>query len=333
MRTAVLGAGAWGTTLADLLAKKGVPVTLWAREPDVVRDIRENGENSAFLPGVKLSANLQADDDPARALAGAQCVLVVIPSQFLRRALTDFYDLLPKRPAIVCASKGIETATLEPMSKVVAEALEGLHPRYAVLSGPSFAFEVSREMPTSVSLGCADKDLGRQVQELFSTPFFRVYTNTDFRGVELGGAVKNVMAIATGMADGLGFGHDARAALITRGLAEMSRLGKAMGARVKTFMGLSGMGDLVLTCTGDLSRNRQVGLKLGQGMTLEQITAGTRTVAEGVKTTEALHRLARKLQVELPITEQVYKIIYEGKSPALAVRDLMNRTLKDEHDE
>ena len=330
MKIAVLGAGAWGTTLADMLAKNGKETVLWAREPEVVADIRQYRENRVFLPGVTLSEKLKVESDPETAFAGADYFLVVIPSQFIRPALVSFRDILPERPVIVCASKGIELSSLAPMSRVTAEALEGKRPRYASLSGPSFAAEVSAEMPTSVSLGCEDHELGRELQEAFSTPFFRVYFTPDFRGVELGGAVKNVIAIAAGIADGLGFGHDARAALITRGLAELSRLGMAMGGQERTFMGLSGMGDLVLTCTGDLSRNRQVGLKLGQGKSLDEIVGEMKAVAEGVKTTQSLHDLARKLGVELPITEQVYKILYEGKNPAKATRDLMSRDLKDE---
>ena len=261
MKIAVLGAGAWGTTLADMLARNGVDTVLWAREADVVATIRETRENKVFLPGVTLSDNLKVESDPEIAFAGADYFLVVIPSQFIRPALEGFKDILPDNPVIVCASKGIELESLAPMSKVVAEALEGKRPRYASLSGPSFAAEVSADMPTTVSLGCEDHELGRELQDAFSTPFFRVYFTPDYRGVELGGAVKNVIAIAAGISDGLGFGHDARAALITRGLAEMSRLGQAMGGQIRTFMGLSGMGDLVLNCTGDLYRNRQVGLK------------------------------------------------------------------------
>lgn len=330
MKIAVIGAGSWGTTLADLLARKGVATTLWVREPELLAEMKEKGRNTWFLPDHDLSPALQLHANPARALAGANVFLLVVPSQFLRSSLESFRDILPKKPIVVCASKGIENGTLAPMSQVVEEALEALHPRYAVLSGPSFANEVSRGLPTTVSLGCADKKLGKQLQELFSTDTFRVYTNEDYKGVELGGALKNVMAIAAGMADGLGFGHDARAALITRGLAEMSRLGKVMGAKPKTFMGLSGMGDLVLTCTGDLSRNRQVGMKLGQGRKLKDILAETKTVAEGVRTTESVYQLARKHGVELPLTEQVYRILYEDKDPAQAVRDLMTRELKGE---
>ncbi|NDV19671.1 NAD(P)H-dependent glycerol-3-phosphate dehydrogenase [Pseudodesulfovibrio sp. JC047] len=330
MKIAVLGAGAWGTTLADMLAKNNVNTTLWAREPEVVTAIRKNRENTTFLPGVTLSEKLNVESDPEIAFAEADYFLVVIPSQFIRPALEGFRDILPDNPVIVCASKGIELDTLAPMSRVVAESLEGKRPRYASLSGPSFAAEVSADMPTSVSLGCEDHELGRELQEAFSTPYFRVYFTPDYRGVELGGAVKNVIAIAAGMADGLNFGHDARAALITRGLAELSRLGEAMGGQERTFMGLSGMGDLVLTCTGDLSRNRQVGLKLGQGQKLNDIINDMHAVAEGVKTTKSLHDLSQKLGVELPITDQVYKILYEDKDPAQATRDLMNRNLKDE---
>lgn len=330
MKIAVLGGGAWGTTLADLLARNGVDTTLWAREPDVVADILDNRENATFLPSITLSKQLKAETDPEKAFAGADYFLVVIPSQFIRPALEGFKDILPDNPVIVCASKGIELDTLAPMSHVVAQALDGKHPRYASLSGPSFAAEVSRDMPTTVSLGCEDHELGRELQAAFSTPAFRVYFTPDYRGVELGGAVKNVIAIAAGISDGLGFGHDARAALITRGLAEMSRLGQAMGGQVRTFMGLSGMGDLVLTCTGDLSRNRQVGLKLGQGMKLDAIIGEMRAVAEGVKTAKSLYNLSQKLDVELPITEQVHAILYEDKDPAEAVKTLMSRDLKDE---
>jgi glycerol-3-phosphate dehydrogenase (NAD(P)+) len=330
MKTAVIGAGSWGTTLANLLAKKGLPTTLWVREPELLAEMKEKGRNTWFLPDLELSPELQLHSNPARAFAGAKVFLLVVPSQFMRASLESFRDILPKKPIMVCASKGIENNTLAPMSQVVAEALEALAPRYAALSGPSFAKEVGLGLPTTVSLGCADKKLGRELQALFSTDTFRVYTNEDFLGVELGGALKNVMAIGAGIADGLGFGHDARAALITRGLAEMSRLGKVMGAKPKTFMGLSGMGDLVLTCTGDLSRNRTVGMKLGKGQKLADILAETKTVAEGVRTTQSVYQLARKLGVELPLTEQVYRILYEDKDPAQAVRDLMTRELKGE---
>ncbi len=330
MKIATLGAGAWGTTLADMLARNGVESTLWARNVEVVESIRINKENTRYLPGVSLSPQLLVESDPAIAFADADYFLIAVPSQSIRATLAGFRDILPENPIIVCASKGIELDSLAPMSRVVAEALDGMHPRYAMLSGPSFAAEVCRDMPTTVALGCEDHDLGRELRDAFSAPAFRVYFTPDVRGVELGGAVKNVMALASGMSDGLGFGHNARAALITRGLAEMSRLGRAMGGQERTFMGMSGMGDLVLTCTGDLSRNRQVGLKLGQGQKLDDIISEMNAVAEGVKTTKSLYNLSQKLDVELPITEQVYSILYEGKDPAVAVRDLMSRELTDE---
>jgi glycerol-3-phosphate dehydrogenase (NAD(P)+) len=328
--TAVLGAGSWGTALAGLLAAKGVTTRLWARNPDVAREITKTGENSGYLPGIRLSPDLVADQSLERVMHGAEAVILAVPCQFLGRMLTESLDLFPDRPAIVCASKGIELETFRPMSRVVAESLAPVRPRYAILSGPSFAREVGMDLPTAVSLGCDDDLLAGELQDLLSTDTFRVYTNTDVTGVELGGALKNVMAIAAGISDGIGFGMDARAALITRGLAEMSRLGVRLGADQRTFMGLSGMGDLVLTCTGDLSRNRQVGMQIGQGRTLAEVLSGMTMVAEGVKTTKAVHDMARDLGVELPITEQVHAMLYEDKDPEIAVRELMNRPLKDE---
>ncbi|WP_320007528.1 NAD(P)H-dependent glycerol-3-phosphate dehydrogenase [Maridesulfovibrio sp.] len=329
MKIAVIGAGAWGTTLANTLAKKGLDTHLWVREKELSDEINSTGYNSVFLPDFKLSENLKTSSDAGKVITGADYYILVVPSQFLRSALIEMKQFFPQNPAVICASKGIELKSGAPMSQVVNEALDGLNPRFAHLSGPTFAYELSSELPTSIVLGCEDDKLAAEVQELFSTSYLRIYTNPDYRGVEIGGAIKNIMAIAAGMADGLKFGHNTRAALITRGIAEMSRLGEAMGAQPSTFMGLSGMGDLVLTCTGDLSRNRQVGLKLGQGLKLSEILK-MRMVAEGVKTTESVHFLAQKLGVELPITEQVYKILYEDKDPATAVCDLMNRDLKAE---
>ena len=262
MKIAVIGGGSWGTTLADLLAKKGHASRLWVREQAVMNEIRATRENSWYLPGRKLSDNLDVSTDPAAVAEGANHFIFAVPCQFIRNAYQRFIKYLPKNPVIICASKGIELDTLMTMSQVCDDALAAVKPRFAMLSGPSFAYEVIREMPTAVTLACKDKKAGKDVQEALSTPYFRVYTATDVRGVELGGAIKNIIAIAAGVADGLGFGADARAALITRGLHEMGRLGKAMGGDRQTLMGLSGMGDLVLTCTGDLSRNRQVGLRL-----------------------------------------------------------------------
>ena len=326
MKVAVIGAGAWGTTLANTLAKKGINTHLWVREQDLCDQMKDTGYNSIYLPDFKLCDDLQCGSNPVELIKDVDYYILVVPSQFMRSTLEMMKPYFPQNPAVICASKGIELNTGAPMSQVIHEALDGLNPRYGHLSGPTFAYELSAELPTSIVLGCEDDELAREVQELFYTPYLRIYTNPDYRGVELGGAIKNIMAIAAGMADGLKFGHNARAALITRGIAEMSRLGVAMGAQASTFMGLSGMGDLVLTCTGDLSRNRQVGLKLGQGLKLEEILK-MRMVAEGVKTTESVHFLARKLGVELPITEQVYRILYEDKDPAQAVYDLMKRDL------
>lgn len=330
MNVAVIGGGSWGTTLGDLLAQKGFTVTLWVREMELLAEIKAKRENSWYLPGRTLSPSLTPSMDLAQTCNGKDFYLMAVPSQFTRGILGDMRAHLPKNPAIICASKGIELDTGKTMSEVCEDVMGGVKHRFAVLSGPSFAYEVIRRMPTALSLGCKDKDLSKQVQELFATDYFRVYTNKDVKGVELGGAVKNIIAIAAGVTDELGFGSNARAALITRGLAEMGKLGSKMGADPKTFMGLSGLGDLVLTCTGELSRNRQVGKRLAQGQTLMDILAETKGVAEGVKTTQAVYTLARKLKVELPITTQVHAILYENKDPAQAVRDLMTRALKEE---
>jgi glycerol-3-phosphate dehydrogenase (NAD(P)+) len=313
-----------------LAEKQDLEVELWVREPDLVDEIKEKRENSWYLPGIRLNDNLKVSSDLKEVVRYKDYYLVVVPTQFIRQTLIQVKDLFPMSPTIICASKGIEIASLSPLSKVIEESLAEKKPVYAILSGPSFAKEVSLKLPTAVSLGCANEQIGKRIQRIFSNNYFRVYYNSDYLGVELGGALKNVMALAAGIADGLGFGHDARAALITRGLAEMSRLGVALGARERTFMGLSGMGDLVLTCTGDLSRNRQVGLRLGKGEKLKEIIDSMRMVAEGVKTTEAVYKLAQKIGVDLPITSQVYAILYEGKDPREAVSKLMQRELKEE---
>lgn len=330
MKIAVIGGGSWGTSLGNMLAKKGLPVSIWVREQTLLAQFRSKHENTWYLPGITLSENLVASQEIEQVLDGAIIFLVAVPSQFVRSVLRDLRYLLPHKPVVLCASKGIEVERLKTMSEVVSEELGGLKSSFAMLSGPSFALEVCKELPTAVALGCADKKLAKELQETLNTPYFRVYTNTDVRGVELGGAVKNIIAIAAGIADGLHYGSNARAALITRGLAEMGRLGKAMGAKANTFMGLAGLGDLVLTCTGELSRNRRVGLMLGDGQKLTDILAEMKMVAEGVKTTEAVHLLAEKLDVDLPITDMVYRILYEDKDPDSAVRDLMNRPLKEE---
>lgn len=330
MRMTVFGGGSWGTALAHLMAEKGLEVTMLLRDPAQAEAVNLRHENPRYLPGLPLAPGLRADTNAESALAGAEIFLLAVPCQFLRQALAEVARFIPARAVPVCASKGIEIGSLKRMSEVVADVLPSLSRRYAILSGPSFAREVVGGKPTAVALGCADAACGELLREVFSTGRFRVYSSTDVVGVELGGAIKNVMAIAAGLSDGLDLGHNARAALITRGLAEMSRLGLALGARPVTFMGLSGMGDLVLTCTGDLSRNRQVGMRLAAGESMEQIAAGMHMVAEGVKTTEAVCLLADRLGVDLPIADAIRRVLAQGTAPRTLVHELMARALREE---
>ena len=330
MRISVLGGGSWGTALAHLLADKGLRVTLLVRDEALAAAVNTAHENPPYLPGLALHPDLKASTDPAAALPETDLLLLAVPCQFLRETLNRVAGHLPAHAVPVCASKGIEVGTLKRMSEVVADVLPGQSEHYAILSGPSFAREVLESKPTAVALGCADAALGEKLRALFSTDRFRVYSSTDVAGVELGGAVKNVMAIAAGLCDGLGLGHNARAALITRGLAEMSRLGEALGARPGTFMGLSGMGDLVLTCTGDLSRNRQVGMRLAAGESMDAIAKSMRMVAEGVKTTGAVRTLAGSLGVDLPIAEAMSRVLDAEATPLAMVRELMTRALREE---
>jgi glycerol-3-phosphate dehydrogenase (NAD(P)+) len=330
-RIAVIGAGSWGTTLAHHLAGRGGPVTLWAFEPEVVAQIEQGRENRLFLPEIRLHAGVRATNDLRGALAGARLALFVTPSHVARAVVRAAAPHLDAGRPVVVATKGIETESLRTMAEVFAEELapSGGRP-LSFLSGPSFAREVAVGLPTAITCASRSPETARLVQELFSSDAFRVYTTDDVIGVELGGALKNVIAIAAGICDGLGLGHNARSALITRGLAEMSRLGVALGARAVTFSGLAGLGDLVLTCTGDLSRNRTLGMALAAGRSLEEITASTRTVAEGVRTTAAAVSLARRQGVEMPIAEQTRRVLYEGKSPRAALQRLMSRDLKEE---
>ena len=330
MNIAVLGGGSWGTALAHVFALGGHRVTMLVRKPEAAEEITERHTNERYLPGSLLSPALMATIDPAAALADANIAILAVPCQSMRSFLLSVKDFLPKNAALVCASKGLEKGTHALMSRVVAEEMPHMATRYAILSGPSFAREVVEGLPTAIVLGCLDAPLAAMLRHELSSAMFRVYSNPDVAGVECGGALKNVMALAAGMADGLGFGHNSRAALITRGLAEMSRLGVALGGNAATFMGLSGMGDLVLTATGDLSRNRQVGMRLGKGEKLEDIIASMRHVAEGVPTTEAVYDLARSLKIDLPITFAMRAIILGETDPRSAVRELMQRELKDE---
>ena len=330
MQITVLGGGSWGTALAHILANKGRKVALLVRREEAAREIMEKRENSRYLPGLPLSPNITATASPAEALQGAEICILAIPCQHMRHVLQELTPLIPEGAIPVCASKGIEIDSLESMRDVVRDVLPRQAASYAILSGPSFAREAVENKPSAVVLGCADAAMAEVLREHLSTSTFRVYSSTDIIGVELGGAVKNVMAIAAGICDGLRLGNNARAALITRGLAEMSRLGAAMGARESTFMGLSGMGDLVLTCTGDLSRNRQVGLRLAAGESIRHICESMLMVAEGVKTTEAICALADKHGIDLPLSRAVYRIIHEGTAPADMVEELMTRTLREE---
>ena len=332
MTVTVYGGGSWGTALAHALACGGHGTRLLVRDATVAEAVNERHENPRYLSGLRLHANVLAVTDPS-VLAESDVWVLAVPCQSQRAALEDVRRLLRPSTVVVNASKGIELNSLKPMSEVAAAGL-GLpghfERRYAVLSGPSFAREVVECKPTAVVLGCADETLGASLRDLFATTWFRSYSSTDVRGVELGGAVKNVIAIAAGVSDGLEFGHNARAALITRGLAEITRLGVALGARPSTFMGLSGLGDLMLTCAGDLSRNRQVGLGLGRGESLASVIKAMRTVAEGVKTSAAVYRLARSLGVDMPITAAMNAVLDGSLSPVEAVRGLMSRALKEE---
>ena len=328
---AVIGAGSWGTTLANLLAEKGFPVVLWVYEQDLCERLQRTRINDLYLPGVKLSVNLSFTSDLAQAVSDKQLLLFVTPSQVTRKVLTQALPHIAAQSLIVSASKGIENDSLMLLSQVFEQLLPSeLHQQIGFLSGPSFAREVSQGMPTAVVAAAKNQQVAEQIQAIFSTDMFRVYTHDDIIGVELGGAMKNVIALAAGVADGLGFGHNTRAALITRGLAEMTRMGLQLGGSAETFAGLAGMGDLVLTCTGDLSRNRTVGIELGKGRSLEDILSGMQMVAEGVKTSLSAYQLAQKLNVEMPIVEQIYLILYQHKDPRQAVTDLMLRDLKAE---
>jgi glycerol-3-phosphate dehydrogenase (NAD(P)+) len=333
-RIAVIGAGAWGTALAIALGRKGGhAIRLWANEPEVVESIARLRVNERFLPGFDVPSSVEPTNDVRAALDAAEIVISVMPSQYCRALFEQIGPLLRPDTLIVSCTKGLENGTLLRMSELVEEVLrpQKFTPRVGALSGPSFAKEVARGDPTAVTMASADSELARAVQHAFNSSRFRVYTNDDVIGVELGGALKNIIAIAAGVCDGLGLGHNSVAALITRGLAEIARLVVACGGRLDTMAGLAGLGDLVLTCTGDLSRNRSVGVELGKGRKLPDIIAAMHgAVAEGVFTTKAAVGLASKKNVEMPITEQMFAILEQGKSPQQAIEDLMTRAARSE---
>jgi len=330
---AVIGAGAWGTGIAIVLGRKGTHrVRLWAHEKDVCESITQKRVNEQFLPGRRIPNSVTASNDLAATLQGAQIVVSVMPSQHCRVLFERMRPLIPPQSMIVSATKGLEENSLQRMTEIIVHVLKREDGRaVGALSGPSFAQEVARGDPTAITIASHDVALSRTVQQEFSDSSFRVYTNSDVIGVELGGALKNIVAIAAGICDGLGFGHNSVAALITRGLSEMTRLVVACGGRAETMAGLAGLGDLVLTCTGGLSRNRSVGVELGRGRKLPEIIAGMHgMVAEGVFTTTAAVGLANARGVEMPITEQMDNILHKGKSPREAIQELMSRTGKSE---
>jgi len=332
-RIGVIGGGSWGTVLAGLLAAKGFSVHLWVFEPEVAEQINTHRENRVFLPGITLSPNLTAFNDLASAIAGKDLLLVVVPSHVIRETSAGMAGRLGARTMVVSASKGIENKTHLTMTGVLRETLGLGDDRVAVLSGPSFAVEVARKLPTVVTVASRSQALAQMVQQVFATPYFRVYTSQDTIGVELGGSVKNVIAIAAGIIDGLGLGLNTRAALITRGMTEIRRLGKRLGADPRTFTGLAGYGDLILTCTGDLSRNHTLGRQIAAGRKLSDILGEMRMVAEGVRTARSVCNLSNRLGVEMPICHQTYRILYEDLPPREALYQLMTRDLKPELDD
>ena len=329
-RAAVLGSGSWGTTFAKVLADAGTDVVLWARRPELAAAVRDTHENPDYLPGIALPDRLWATSDAAEAVEGADFVVLAVPSQSLRDNLAAVAPCLPRGAVLVSLMKGVELGTTKRMSEVITEVADVPTSSVAVVSGPNLAKEIAAGQPAATVVACTDAEVALRLQTACTTPYFRPYTNVDVVGCELGGAVKNVIALATGMAEGMGFGDNTKASLITRGLAETGRLGAALGADPMTFAGLAGLGDLVATCSSPLSRNRTFGEKLGRGATLEQLLAQKQQTAEGVKSCRSILDLARKHDVDMPITEQVVAVVHEGRTPADMVRAFMTRGAKSE---
>jgi len=331
MKAAVIGAGTWGSAFALHLSRRGVETSLWVREKEVLAELLRTRENRTFLPGFPFPRTVSFSSDAPGTASSADILFVAVPSQFFRAVFREIAGGLSPRQAVVSLTKGIEEHSLKRMTEIMAEVMSGRRlPHFAVLSGPSFAREVAEKHPTAVVVASKSHDVARRVQSLISDINLRAYTSSDVTGVELAGAMKNVIAIAAGISDAFKYGHNTRAALITRGIAEITRLGVVLGARKDTFLGLAGIGDLVLTCTARMSRNYHVGYELGKGRALAGILAGTRTVAEGVVTTISVRELAAQEHLEMPIAEEVYRILYEGKKPRDSIRDLMLRSLKVE---
>jgi glycerol-3-phosphate dehydrogenase (NAD(P)+) len=329
-RCAVFGTGSWGTAFAMVLADAGCEVRLWGRRAELAQAVNERRENPDYLAGITLPAGITATTDAAEAADGADFVVLAVPSQSLRENLTAWAKDLPSDAVLVSLMKGVELGTGLRMSEVVAEVTGAGPERIAVVSGPNLAKEIALRQPAASVVACADEEVAKRLQAACHTPYFRPYTITDVVGCELGGACKNVIGLAVGVADGMGLGDNAKASLITRGLAETSRLGAAMGADAHTFAGLAGMGDLVATCTSPLSRNRTFGENLGRGMGLDEVVKITKQVAEGVKSCESVQLLAQRYGVEMPITDTVVSIVHDGKSPLVAVKELMSRSAKAE---
>ncbi len=333
-KIAVIGSGSWGTAIAGVLSGKGFSTLLWGHNPDHIRLLARERENRKYLPGFSFPPSLQLESDLQKAVQGATVICMVVPSHGFRAVFEELAPYLAQDSFIVSAVKGIENSSLMTMTQVMEatlqEDIKTKNLTLSVLSGPSFAKEVGMHLPTAVTIGCDELEKAKILQKVFGSELFRVYAAQDMIGLEISAALKNIVAIAAGISDGLGYGLNSRAALITRGLAEITRMGVAMGADPVTFSGLSGLGDLVLTCTGDLSRNRTVGLKLGEGLKLPQILEEMEMVAEGVKTTKSVHDLVQRMGVEMPILDQVYQILYEEKDCSTAVTDLLTRELKVE---
>lgn len=328
---AVVGAGGWGIALAAVLADKGEPIALWCHGAESFRELTEQRESRTYLPGIKLSANIEVSRSLVAVVAGRELVICAVPSHGARQVMSDAAPHVDGHAIVLCGTKGLEENTLKTMGEMLGEIFAGARKaRLAFLSGPTFALEVARKLPAAVTVAASAEAVANRAQEMLNTESLRVYTSTDIVGVQMGGVIKNVIAIAAGVSDGLGLGQNARAALITRGLAEMTRLAVRMGAEPMTLAGLPGLGDLILTCAGDLSRNRRVGLQIAQGKTLAEITGSTHMVAEGVRNSRLVYELARRLAVDMPIVEQMHAVLYQGKKPAAAVRDLMQRSLKPE---
>jgi glycerol-3-phosphate dehydrogenase (NAD(P)+) len=328
---AVVGAGGWGTALAKILADKGEHVTLWCHGADSFRDLVDRRENRTYLPGVLLPSSIEVTQVLDKAVENKSLVICAVPSHTVRQVFAQIACKLASQTMVLCGTKGLEEQSLYTMGELLLELFgDERRNQLAFLSGPTFAMEVAKQLPAAVTVAAYDEQMAGSIQRILSTESLRVYTSRDVIGIQIGGVVKNVIAIAAGISDGLSLGQNARAALITRGLAEMTRLAVRMGADPMTLAGLPGLGDLILTCTGDLSRNRTVGLQIANGKSLQEIIASTRTVAEGVRNSRSLRSLAARLGIEMPIVEQMHQVLYAGKKPADAVRDLMQRSLKPE---